>query len=66
MIVPMAMNVMPTIGVITVSRMIGMVIWRCAIESGGIKPADRQQDFQRHISAGCLDEPITVEPGVEP
>ncbi len=41
-------------------------MWRCAIESGRIKPADRQQDFQRHISAGCLDEPIAVEPVVEP
>jgi hypothetical protein len=38
----------------------------CGIESGGIKPTDRQQDFQRHISAGCLDEPIAVEPVVEP
>ena len=65
-IVPMTMNVMPAIGIITVRRMIGLVMWRRVIELGGIKPADRQQDFQRHVSAGCLDEPIAVEPVVEP
>ena len=65
-IVPMAMKVMPTIGIITVGRMAEVLVRRCGIEPGGIKPTDRQQDFQRHISAGCLDEPIAVEPVVEP
>ena len=65
-IVPVAMNVMPTIGIITVMRMTSLIMRRCAVESGGIKPADRHQDFQRHISATCLDEPIAVESVVEP
>ena len=50
-VVPMAMHVLPTSGIVTVRRMSGLVMWRCAIESGGIKPADRQQDLQRHIAA---------------
>ena len=65
-VVQMAINVMPTIGIVTVGMMAGLLVWRCGIESGRIEPADRQQDFQRHISAGCLDEPIAMEPVVEP
>jgi hypothetical protein len=38
----------------------------CAIEAGGIEPADRQQHLQGHISAGCLEEPVAIEPVVEP
>ena len=36
------------------------------IELRGIKPADRQQNLERDIAAGCLDQPITVEPVIEP
>jgi hypothetical protein len=41
MIIPMAMNVMPAIGIITVGRVIGLVMWRRVIELSGIKPVDR-------------------------
>jgi hypothetical protein len=37
-----------------------------ATELRGIEPADRQQDFQRDVPDGCLDEPNSVEPVVEP
>src|SRR5262245_61642434 len=63
-------DVMPAIEIITVMRMTSLIMRRGAVESGGIKPADRQQDFQRHVSAGCLDQPIAVksviEPGLDP
>ena len=44
-IVPMTMKVMPTIGIITVRRMAGLLPWRCGIESEGTKPTDRQPGF---------------------
>ena len=49
--VPMTMIVMPTCRRIKVGRMIGLVMQQRVIELRGIEPADRQQDFQRHISA---------------
>jgi hypothetical protein len=60
-----AVIVMPALGVITVGSM-AKLRWRCGVESGGIKPADRQQDLQRHVTLGRLDEPIAMEPVVEP
>ena len=48
-IVPMAMHVMPAIGILTVRRMSGLVLWRCAIESGG---SNRPTDTR--ISSGTL------------
>lgn len=51
-IAPMTMKVMPAIRIITVRRVAGLLVWRWCVELGGIKPPDRQQDFQRHVSAG--------------
>ena len=45
----MVKNVMPTIGMIAAGGMMGLVRRRWVIELRGIKSADRQQDFQRHI-----------------
>jgi len=60
------MSVTATIGNITVGRMAGLLVERCGIKPGRIEPADRQQDFEGHIAAGRLDEPIAMEPVVEP
>ena len=62
----MTMTMILAIGVIRAGTMIVVVMGKRGIESGGIKPADRQQDFQRHVSPGRLNEPIAVEPLVEP
>jgi hypothetical protein len=56
-IVPMAMNVMPTLGIITVRRMTGLVMWKCTIESRGIKPVDRQPVGRPWYSAKSQLEP---------
>jgi hypothetical protein len=65
-IVPTIVSVMGGTWIVTGIGRLGLVGPTSGIESGRVEPADREQDLQGYVAAACLDEPVAMEPVVEP